>query len=104
MLGPLLFSIFLCDLFLEDENNYFANNAHDTTPYSVGSTTTEVLENRSSISIKLFTWFTNNQMKANDDKSRLLLSSPDGSALIQIENSTIKCSNVKKTIRSTYRL
>ena len=42
ILGPLLFNIFLCDLFLEDENNYFANYADDTIPYSVGSTTTEV--------------------------------------------------------------
>ena len=32
ILGPLLFNIFLCDLFLEDENNYFANYADDTTP------------------------------------------------------------------------
>ena len=95
ILGPLLFNIFLCDLFLEDENNYFANYADDTTPYSVGSTKTEVLENLSGITKKLFTWFANNQMKANDDKCHLLLSSPDDSSLIQIENSTIKCSKVK---------
>ena len=81
ILGLLLFNIFLCDLFLEDENNYFANYA-DTTPYSVGSTKTEVLENLSGITKKLFTWFANNQMKANDDKCHLLLSSPDDSALI----------------------
>ena len=98
ILGPLLFNIFLCDLFLEDENNYFANYADDTTPYSVGSTTTEVLENLSGITKKLFTWFANNQMKANDDKCHLLLSSPDDSSLIQIENSTIKCSKVKKKL------
>ena len=42
ILGPLLFNIFLCDLFLEDKNNYFANYTDDTTLYSVGSTTTEV--------------------------------------------------------------
>ena len=98
ILGPLLFNIFLCDLFLEDENNYFANYADDTTPYSVGSTKTEVLENLSGITKKLFTWFANNQMKANDDKCHLLLSSPDDSSLIQIENSTIKCSKVKKLL------
>ena len=102
IIAPLLFNIFLCDLFLEDEISYFANYADDTTPYSVGSTTTEVLENLSGITKKLFTWFANNQMKANDDKCHLLLSSPDDSAVIQIENSTIKCSKVKKTIRSTY--
>ena len=98
VLGPLLFNIFLCDLFLEDENDYFANYTDDTTPYAVGSTTTDVLENLSGITKKLFTWFANNEMKANDDKCHLLLSSPDDRALIQIENSTIKCSKVKKLL------
>ena len=41
--------IVLQDLFLEDENNYFEKYADDTTSYSVGSTTTEVLENLSGI-------------------------------------------------------
>ena len=68
ILGPLLFNTFLCDWFLEDENNYFANYVDDTTPYSVASTTTEVLENLSGTTKKLFTSFSNNQMKANADK------------------------------------
>ena len=34
ILGPLLFNIFLWGLFLEYENNYFANYGNDTTPYS----------------------------------------------------------------------
>ena len=93
ILGPLLFNIFLCDLFLEDENNYFANHTDGTTSYA-----TEVLGNLSGITKKLFTWFANNQMKANDDKCHLLSSFPDDSSLIQIENSTIKCSKVKKKL------
>ena len=36
--------------------------------------------------------------KANDDKCHLLSSSSDGSAFIQIENSTIKCSKGKKLL------
>ena len=32
ILGPTLFNIFLCDLFLSIENNYFTNYADDTTP------------------------------------------------------------------------
>ena len=59
ILGPLLFNISLYDLFLEAENNFFANYADDTTPYSVDSTTAEVLENLSSITEKLFA---NNEM------------------------------------------
>ena len=38
-------------------------------------------------------------MKANDDKCHLLLSSPDDNAVIQIKNSTIKCSKIKKLLR-----
>ena len=37
-------------------------------------------------------------MKASDDKCHLLLSSPVHSAAIQIENSIIKCSKVKKLL------
>ena len=98
ILEPLLFNIFLCDLFLEDENNYFANYADDTTPYYFGSTTTEVLDNLSCLTKKLFSWFANNQMKANDDKCHLILSSPEDDIAFQIENSTIKCSKVKKLL------
>ena len=99
ILGPLLFNIFLCDLFLEDENNYFANYADDTTPYYFGSTTTEVLDNLSCLTKKLFSWFANNQMKANDDKCHLILSSPEDDIAFQIKNSTLKCSKVKKLLR-----
>ena len=37
ILGPLLFNIFLCDLFLSIENNYFTNYADDATPYAIGN-------------------------------------------------------------------
>ena len=36
ILGPLLFNMFLCDLFLTIEGNYFTNYADDTTPYVIG--------------------------------------------------------------------
>ena len=42
ILEPLLLNNFFYDLFFEDENNYFANYADDTIPYSVVSTTAEV--------------------------------------------------------------
>ena len=35
ILCSLLFNIFLCDLFLRTENNYFTNYADDSTPYSL---------------------------------------------------------------------
>ena len=68
------------------ESYLVLNFADDTTPYFVGSTTTEVLEN---LTKKLFSWFANNQMKGNNDKCHLILSSPEEDAAIQIK-STIK--------------
>ena len=94
----LLFNTFLCDLFLEDGNNYFANYADDTTPYFVGSATAEVLENLSCLTKKFFSWFANNQMVANDDKCQPILSSPEEDAARQIEESRIKCSKIKKLL------
>ena len=67
VLGPLLFDIFLCNLFHEYRNSYFANYTDDTTPYIVGENTTQVLTKLSSLAQKLFTWFADNKMKANHD-------------------------------------
>ena len=97
ILGTLLLNIFLCDLFHEYQNNYFANSADDTTPYVTGDNTTEVLTNLSNLAQKLLTWFANNKMKANHDKYHLLLSTQE-SFNIQIENFTIKSSKVKKLL------
>ncbi|XP_057290348.1 uncharacterized protein LOC130613047 [Hydractinia symbiolongicarpus] len=92
ILGPLLFNIFICDLFsVEFDFNdiEFASYADDTTPYVIGNDSKEVVTKLQNISEKVFTWFDNNAMKANDDKCHLLLS--DNEILsTQIGNSVIK--------------
>ena len=59
ILGPLLFNIFLRDLFLEHKDCCFLNYADDTTPYVVANNTAEVTENLTIITRKLFIWFAN---------------------------------------------
>ena len=49
ILGHLLFNIFLCDIFLEYGNNYFANYADNTKIYTADENTNEVLTNLSSL-------------------------------------------------------
>ena len=93
--GPVLFNIFLRDLFLDQENNYFTNYA---TPSVTGDNTTDVLSSLSKITQELFTWFANKQMKANHDKCHLLLSSAED---IQIANVAIKNSTYKKLLGVT---
>ena len=63
ILGPLLFNIFLCGLFLTIEGNYFKNHADDTTPYVIGNNTKEVVSELKAFTQKLFTWFAQNEMK-----------------------------------------
>ena len=63
ILGPLLFNIFLCDLFLEQKDCCFTNYAHETTPYVVPNNAVEVIENLTIITQKFYIWFANNQMK-----------------------------------------
>ena len=89
ILGPLLFKIFLCDLFLEHEDCCFTNYADDTTPYVVANNTAEVIENLIIITQKHFPWFASNQMKVNHDKCHLLLRTHD-EVNIQIANTTIR--------------
>ena len=76
-MGPLLFNIFLCDLFLTIEGNHFTNYADDTTPYIIGNNAEEVVSELKAITQKLFTWFSQNEMKVKLNKCNLLLSTTD---------------------------
>ena len=77
------------------EGYFFSNYADDTTPCVVANNTTEVVENLTNITQKLFTWFANHHMTANPSKYHLLLSTQE-EANIQIANTTIKNSKSQK--------
>ena len=47
ILGPLLINVFICDIFLEYGNNYFANYADNTKIRIADENTKEVLKNLS---------------------------------------------------------
>ena len=65
ILGPLLFNIFLCDLFFIMNDVEFASYADDNTPFFVGHDLNAVLLKLQNTSKTLFKWFNDNQMKAN---------------------------------------
>ena len=63
ILGPLLFNIYVCDVFFETpENIDFAGYADDNTPYTYSSKIEHVLTNLQSTSEKLFSWFFANHL------------------------------------------
>ena len=66
-----------------------ANYADDTTPYTGGKNTQDVITSLENCALVLFKWFENNLMKANSDKSHLLLSTSTSSTA-NINGDTIK--------------
>ena len=75
ILGPLLFNIFLADLFFIVNNKDIANYADDNTPYATTSDIDSLIVYLEEASKSLFTWFDNNLMKSNADKYHLFVSS-----------------------------
>ena len=75
ILGPLLFNIFLCDLFLIMENIDIASYADDNTLHATGNSIEEVIQKLENAVKMRFQWFRGNQMKANTDKCHFLCNS-----------------------------
>ena len=101
ILGPLLFNIFLCDMFLFCKDVDFASYADDNTPYCIGKTTEEVISYLEKSSISIFEWFENNGMKANPDKCHLLLSK-NGNFEANINENRISNKKCEKLLRVTF--
>ena len=97
ILGPILFNIFLSDLFLIVQNIDFASYADDNTIYNAGENIEEVILSLQESSKKLLKWFSDNQMKSNGDKCHLIVST-NGTAEIQIGEYLIKSSTNEKSL------
>ena len=100
ILGPLIFNIFIADLFLAMPNVNFASYADDNTPYAEGDSVNNVITSLEDIASKLFIWFENNCMKANPEKCHMLLSS-DTDKKAKISSSFIKNSKTEKLLGIT---
>ena len=74
ILGPLLFNINLCDLFLSEYSSEFANLADNTTPYKCGKKYDDVINKLEDTIEKRFSWFQCTNFKANASKCHFFLS------------------------------
>ena len=81
ILGPFLFNIFMCDMFLILKATYFTGYADDNTPFAVRDNTTDIKKALEEIGENLLNWFLSNEMKLNTDKCRLLLNSQEPNTL-----------------------
>ena len=97
ILGPLLFNIFLIDLFLTIEDTGIASCADDNTPYVIADNIDRVIESLEEASEILFKWFNDNLMRINADKCHLLVST-NNTAKIKIGNFHITNSKSEKLL------
>ena len=73
ILDPLLFSIFINDIFMIIEQSDICNFPDDNTLYSCGKRLTEIKENFVSDTKSILSWFRLNSLKANPGKFQFLI-------------------------------
>ena len=101
ILGPLLFNIYLNDIFFFVKGCDIANYADDNTPYTTGSKIDTLLQNLYTDTSLLSKWFKENFLRMNADKCHLLISNRDKDISIILENEVIECSSAVKLLGVT---
>ena len=90
ILGPLLFNIFINDLFFFSAKCEISNFADDSSLYSCGMNLDNIFSNLIQVMEKVYEWFVCNSMKANPDKFQFITLGNRGSHTLKIGDITIE--------------
>jgi len=104
ILGPVLFKIFLNDIFYFINDSTLYNYADDNTLGYASFNLEELISTLEEDSLKLIDWFTINQMKANPDKFQALAigkKTHDKNIVFNLNNNKIKCEDEVKLLGVT---
>ena len=97
ILDPLLFNIYICDIFFDIIECDIASYADDNAPCNFQFNLDNVISNLEKPTNSLLNWSRENHMKANGDKCHLLVS-PDERCTAKIEDVSIKNSTEEKLL------
>ena len=100
ILGPLLFNIYINDMFLFVPNINITNYADDTTPYATDKSVNALLKKLEVNTNEIVEWFRINYMKSNADKNHLIVTNYDN-ASITVDNNVIEGSTSVKLLGVT---
>ena len=75
------------------EDIEFASFADDTTPYSTKDCIDDVISSLTKASKDIFKWFSDNEMKVNPEKCKLIVNSPYNISL-KLSDNSIESSNI----------
>ena len=98
ILGPLLFNIYINDLFLFSEEFLMSNYADDCSPYEFSDTVEQVIIKLEIDANLLIQWYKNNYLKPNPGKWHLLLSEIGDEHCVKIEQQLILNSANEKVL------
>ena len=101
ILGPLLFNIYINDIFYFIEATKITNYADDNTPYTCEKSIDLVLSKLEIDSNNLGQWFKANYLKSNEDKCQLLLNLNSTELFIKVGNEIIYNSTETKLLGVT---
>ena len=101
ILGPLLFNIYLNDIFYFVQKCDIANYADDTTPYATEKKIDALLESLWCDTSILNRWFKDNYLQMNPDKCHLLVCNHDKDVSIILDNEVIDSSESVKLLGIT---
>ena len=77
VLGPLLFNIFINDIFLFLDKAKLANYADDNSTYTIEDNILNLLKCLETETSTVLNWFKINEMKSNSDKCHLIVAEND---------------------------
>ena len=92
ILGPLLFNIFINDLFYFVDKAKIANYADDNTTYPSEKNIESLLKTLEQETTSVLNWFHINEMKSNDDKCHLIVANRENDS-ITLNNEVIDASD-----------
>jgi exonuclease III len=103
ILGPLLFNIFINDIFFFLDKTKIANFADDNTPYCVEKDIMTLLKSLRSDTYTVLNWFRFNEMKPNQGKCHLMVADVahknyEGKSFIFLEDAFLESEEIVKLV------
>ena len=96
--GPLIFNIYINDIFYFVDEEFLTNFADDNTPYAIDTNINKIISKLEADTIILLNWFEINYFKMNADKCKLLITNHDNDIHVSIDGNTIDASKSVKLL------
>ena len=98
IIGPLLFNIYINDIFFTVNESNLTNYADDNTPYAIDHNIEAIIDNLVKDTSILIKWFSDNYFKMNTEKCHLLITKHDSNTSVTIDGHIISASKSVKLL------